>query len=127
MRNRAKCRLCNSIIESFHPTDFVECKCGEIAVDAGEALRCAAKDWANFIRVDDAGKEIPIVAKEEKEDVKPLDIQNPLSKEELVSMLSEMAKSYENLPQHAMMQPVTNYDLASSLLLVSEVFKSFLR
>jgi len=127
MRNRAKCKLCGSVIESFHSTDFVECKCGEIAVDAGEALRCAAKDWANFIRVDDSGKEIPIIAKEENCNVKPLDNDKPITKEELVSMLSEMAKSYENLPQHAMMQPVTNYDLASSLLLVSEVFKSFLR
>ena len=58
MRNRAKCKLCQSTIESFHPTDLVLCKCGEISVDAGEGLKCAAKSWENFLRVDDEGNEI---------------------------------------------------------------------
>jgi hypothetical protein len=60
MRNRAKCRLCDDIIESMHPSDLQLCKCGEIGVDGGEALKCSARDWANFLRVDDEGKETAV-------------------------------------------------------------------
>lgn len=55
-RNRAKCRLCGSIIESLHRHDFKKCSCGEIMVDGGnDYWRCGAKDWRNFIRLDDDG------------------------------------------------------------------------
>lgn len=128
MRNRAKCRLCQSIIESFHRHDYVTCTCGEIAVDGGrDYLKALAKDFTNFLRIDDEDKVIPVKVIETLDDVKPLDIPIPPTKEELISMLEEMAKSYENLPQHAMLNPVTNYDLASSLLLISQVFKALLR
>lgn len=59
MRNRAKCRRCDDIIESTHRHDFVTCKCGEIAVDGGQAyFRAAAKNFENFIRLDDEGNEV---------------------------------------------------------------------
>jgi len=59
MRNRAKCKLCNDIIESVHHHDYISCKCGEIAVDGGQHYcRCSAKSWENFIRIDDEGNEI---------------------------------------------------------------------
>ncbi len=121
MKNRAKCKLCQSIIESFHSTDYVSCKCGEISVDGGEALKCAANDWKNFVRVDDNGSEIMVKI---KEDVNPLDIQElpKPTKRELLNMLEEMAKNIENLPQAAMLSPVNHYDLYSALILISSIF-----
>jgi hypothetical protein len=43
---------------------------------------------------------------------------------ELISMMDELITSYERLPPHAMMMPITNYDMVSSLLLISQIFKS---
>jgi len=34
--NKARCLLCNTIIESSHRHDYVKCKCGAIAVDGGK-------------------------------------------------------------------------------------------
>ena len=60
MKNRAKCKLCNSIVESFHPTDHVICKCGEIELNGGDAMYAKANDFRNFVRVDDLGNEITV-------------------------------------------------------------------
>lgn len=35
IRNSAKCRNCGEVIQSFHLKDYVECKCGAIAIDGG--------------------------------------------------------------------------------------------
>ena len=44
MRNRAKCKLCSSVIESYHRYDEVSCKCGEINISGGndvlEVISC---------------------------------------------------------------------------------------
>ena len=41
VRNRARCKLCNDIIESKYRHDFVSCKCGAIFIDGGrDYLRC---------------------------------------------------------------------------------------
>jgi hypothetical protein len=141
MKNRAKCKLCSSVIESFHPEDYVTCKCGEIAVDGGDALKCIARNWENFIRIDDKGNEIIIKVKEkstksiqqptnetsEKQDEHESDNTNKAnhrpSREELLDMLSEMIKSIENLPPHAMSVPVTQYDFYSLLSIILVVLK----
>ena len=123
MKNRAKCKLCQSIIESFHLHDHVTCKCGEISVSGGvQEYNCSANDWGNFLRVDDLGNEIIVKIKdEEKDEAKPLYTEKP-SREEKLKMLDEMIKSYESLPQSAMTSPVTAYDLVSALLLVRSLF-----
>ncbi|HKX20463.1 MAG TPA: hypothetical protein VJM74_02205 [Nitrososphaeraceae archaeon] len=125
MKNRAKCRLCNSIIESFHQHDIVMCKCGEIQVEGGDSLKCAAKDWNNFLRVDDLGNEIivKVDSKTSQSQAESLSSHKP-DKDELLKMLDEMIKSYERLPNQAMLQPVSNYDLASALLLISSIFRT---
>jgi hypothetical protein len=65
MRNRAKCKGCGEIIESFHRDDYVTCTCGEIAGDGGkDYYGAAAKNWNNFLRVDDFDNIIPIQVKE---------------------------------------------------------------
>jgi len=125
MKNRAKCKLCQSIIESFYETDYVECKCCNISVSGGLRMECAAIDWTNFIRVDDQGNEIiPKVIEKAKEDVKQLYNEEKPSKEKLLEMLDEMIKSYENLPDNAKYSPVNHYDMLSVLLLVSSILRS---
>lgn len=129
MKNRAKCNLCKSIIESFHRHDYVSCKCGEISIDGGdEYYKCRANDFKNFLRVDDEGNEIIVIFKsnQEKEENKNDEVKrgSKPSKKELLDMLEIMIKSYENLPAHAMITPITNYDFLSALLLLLAVFKS---
>lgn len=120
MKNRAKCKLCKSIIESFYDGDYVSCKCGEISVSGGSKLECSAKDWNNFLRVDDQGNEIIVTI---KDDIKPFDISHKPNKKELLNMLEEMIKSYERLPEHAMLSPVTQSDLVASLLLLLSILR----
>lgn len=122
MRNRAKCKLCKTIIESYHPGDYVDCKCGEISVSGGAAMFCAAKSWDNFVRVDD--KDSEIVTKV-LDDVKPVDnYDKKPTKKELIEMLERDITNIENMPQAAMTAPITHYDLASSLLLLLAIFKA---
>jgi len=128
MRNRAKCKLCNTIIESFHQHDYVKCKCDEIAVDGGpDGCRVMAKNWDNFLRVDDSGKEYPIKVKEKEEvPVKEEQFEDTYkpSLQDLLSMLEDHIASIERLPPIAMTTPITHYDWASSLILVSTVLRS---
>ena len=128
MKNRAKCNLCKEVIESFHLYDFVTCKCGEISIDGGQAsFKCGAKDWSNFIRIDDQGKEIPVTIEdknspitENKDDQKL--VYKP-TKTELINMLEEMIKNIDGLPQHAMTSPINHYDFSSLLILLLALFK----
>ena len=131
MKNRAKCKLCLSIVESFHSDDYVECKCGEIAVDRGDAMICYAKSFDNFIRVDDEGNEIVVkLVDKESRDAINKEIESklsesaaPVSKNELIFMLTQMIDTIEALPQHAKMAPITHYDYLSLLVLVLALFK----
>ncbi len=120
MKNRAKCRLCQSVIESFHSTDYVMCKCGEIAVDAGSAMKCFAQSWENFIRVDDNNNEIVVKVQQSPSDTTLNDktLSNKPTIDDLLDMLDEMTKSIERLPQQAMTLPITHYDHYSSLMLI---------
>ena len=36
IRNRARCKLCNTIVESKTVHDFQACKCGKMFVDGGK-------------------------------------------------------------------------------------------
>ena len=123
MKNRAKCKLCQSIIESFHSTDYVVCNCGEIFVDGGAALGCGANEWFNFLRVDDQGNEI-VVKVQEKEEIEPIPESHKPNKKQLLDMLDEMIKNVENLPSHAMLTPINHYDYCSLMILLSSIFRS---
>lgn len=131
MKNRAKCKLCQSIIESFHRYDYVTCQCAEIAISGGrDVYEVYAKSFENFLRIDDLDNEIMV--KEQKDfkevysdpkDVKQLYNDNP-TREDKLKLLDEMIKTYENLPPNALNAPITGYDLLSSLLLVSSILRS---
>lgn len=44
--NKAKCLVCNTIIESKHRHDFVTCPCGNLHVDGGyDYLKRGCKNW----------------------------------------------------------------------------------
>ena len=123
MRNRAKCDLCKEVLESFTRQDYVECKCGAIAISGGQyALNVFAKDFNNVRRIDDLGNEIiPKVQDKEKAE----DIESPKPNyKDLLDMLDNMIKSYEDLPQGALSAPASNCDLLSALLLFSALFKA---
>ncbi len=123
MRNRAKCKKCGNVVESFHSTDLIYCKCGQIGVDGGDAFRCYAEDWSNFIRLDDLGNEIKVKVKDETKE--EIDISPPKpDRENLLEILNEMIKSIENLPPQAMNTYVTQYDLYSFMLIVQSILKS---
>lgn len=126
MRNRAKCKLCNSIIESFHRHDYVTCTCGEISVDGGrDYFRASAKEWTNFIRIDDFDKEIPVkVAEDTPEKVADEIKQKPQTKKEVLDLLESTIKSLNELPSQAMTSPINHYDYVSLLYLLSALFKS---
>ncbi len=115
MRNQAKCKLCNSIIESLSPEEYAECQCGEISVSGGNDLKCSAKNWNNFCRIDDEGNEVVISVKNDSS--KP-------SKKEMIGMIDDMAKNIERLPSSAMLSPITHYDFVSLLMLLSSILKS---
>jgi hypothetical protein len=109
MRNRAKCKLCKSIIESFHSADYVGCQCGEIAIDGGDyRFKNYAKNWENFIRIDDLGNEIPIkIVDPEKKETEEKKEENILS----LSTFFQMIENLNQLPEHVKDQAVTNRDL----------------
>lgn len=125
MKNRAKCKLCESVIESFHQYDYVSCKCGEISIDGGNSsFKCAANNWDNFLRLDDEDN-IIIPKIQEKDDVKPLYNENEKpTKEDLIKILEDMVKNIEALPSHAMTQPVNQYDLMGLMMLLISLFKA---
>ncbi len=123
MRNRAKCKKCLSVIESFFKDDYVACKCSSIAIAGGtSSYEVYANDFNDFLRVDDQDNEIVVkVEGSDKEPVKEGD--SSISKKELIDMLDEMQKSIERLPQHALVEPISHYELSSLLLLLSAIFR----
>lgn len=126
LRNRAKCKLCNSILESFHRYDYVECDCGEISISGGNDIHeCYAKDWNNFLRLDDKDKVITVIVKEDISSLKPEPeaVSKP-SRDELLEMLDTMIKSIEDLPDHAKTSPISHWDYVSGLILLSEILRS---
>lgn len=128
MRNRAKCKLCESIIESQDRNDYVTCSCGEISVDGGnEYHRCRASDWANFLRVDDDDNIIiPIIKEKETPPILNEEPVTPhwMTKDEALEKLREMAKRISDLPPEAIYAPINHADFCSLLLLLWEILKA---
>jgi hypothetical protein len=122
VRNRAKCKLCGDVLESFHRYDHVSCKCGEISISGGDyAFETSAKSYDNFLRVDDEGNEIIVKFKDQSHD----NVQGSKpNKKDLIDSLDHMISSIENLPEHAKSHPINHYDFASALMLLRAIFLS---
>lgn len=128
MRNRAKCKLCQEIIESFHNHDFVYCKCKEIYVDGGtNCYRAGANDFSNFIRVDNEGLEIEVKIVDKAQDIPEKqsnqDIPKEPTREDLLKMFDDFIKTYEDLPEQAMRLPINHYDHLSLMCLIRAILK----
>lgn len=121
MKNQAKCKLCESVIESFFLDDYVMCKCEEIAIWGGaHELGCKVKtSWDNFLRLDEKGKEIPVRYQGKQEPPK----EPPLpTRKQLIDELGIMIEKDTELPEKALYQPVTHYDLLRYATLVHLIF-----
>lgn len=125
MRNRAKCRKCNCIIESINPHDWIYCSCSEIGLSGGkDSYKCYAGDFSNFLRVDDENNEIIVKVKESTlSDNGSSDVPT-LERNDLLNMLDEMIKSIEGLPEHAKLTAINHYDHSSLLYLLAAIFRS---
>ncbi len=114
MRNRAKCKACESIIESMNSQDECGCACGKISVSGGDKMGCAATDWSLFLRVDDENNVIVPNIKEAA----------PVTKEDLLLALDDMIHRIEEMPKQAMIISINHYDFVSLLILLSSIFRS---
>jgi len=140
MRSRAKCKACQTIIESTEIGQYVLCKCGKIGVEGGEELfRAMFHSQDDFLIVDDEGNEIvpgrrptdaeikelsKDLAWEQDKDkiVTDLTAAKP-TKSQILEMLDEMRKSYERLPEHARYAPVSHVDFIQLMLFISALFR----
>jgi hypothetical protein len=126
MRNRAKCKLCKDVLESFHRHDYVTCSCGQISIDGGnDCYKASALNWSNFLRVDDEGNEI--IPKIEDANM-PSDngfsektLSQPITKKDLLKQLDAMIENIEKLPNMAMSLPINHYDFVSALILLQAI------
>lgn len=125
MRNRAKCKLCNDIIESLGANQWVKCKCGEVSINGGPfKYEVSVGDYANMLRVDDDGNEVAIKVKQaEGQDSKEDTFGLKPSRDELLGMLLEQINNSENLPMHVRSSFVTYLELESALLLIYAILK----
>lgn len=124
MRNRAKCKLCQTVIESFHLYDYVSCKCGDIAISGGmQKFEVFYKNIGSFMRIDDEGNEILVKEDDKKNESLPEETPDKLSKKEQLDMLEAMIKNIENLPQNAMSLPINHYDFYSFMLVVLSILR----
>lgn len=99
--------------------DYVTCKCGEIAVDGGqEYWRCAAKDWHNFLRIDDDGREVEIKVIEKEEPIPEALPQPKPKKEEVIKLIREQIRICDLDNEARARQPLTNYDFGAILYLL---------
>ena len=113
-----------STIESYALNDFVQCKCGEIGVSGGTLkYSVIANDLTNVIRIDDEGNEIiPKIV--EKDELVELKEKSKPNKKELLTMLDDMIHNIERLPEHAKSQPISHYDYASLITLISCILRA---
>lgn len=127
MRNIGKCKLCQSVIESHFTGDVVSCKCGEITVYDGGAMRMQCNNIENFLRVDDLGNEIVVhyVDKhaDKANDDRPNEPPKCFTYDECVEMLENRVKYYGELPEHVLQSPIDHCDLVNFMLDVLNIFK----
>lgn len=112
MLNRIKCKKCGDILELIEGLgDVLFCKCNEIAVHCHKKqIMCSNPN--GFEKVDDAGNPI----------MPHTDTTEP-SRADLLKELDSMISNFSELPQHAMLTPITHYDFASALILLSEILR----
>lgn len=124
-RNRAKCKLCNEVIESFVLNDYVECSCGEIAISGGSYKYLVfAKDWNNLLRVSELNEEIAVTEENKAEaNAESAQEENGISLKDVLYSLESAATGIRNLPLHAQTSYVTHLDHLSLIVVAHQLFK----
>lgn len=127
MKNRAKCKLCQSVIESFHATDHVMCKCGEVELNGGDAMFARANDFNNFLRVDEQGNEVLVSYKRidgEKEANDPVE-QPPeyFTAEDHVKYLERLLELDEDFLDKGHNQPMSRVEVIQYMRYIVKLFK----
>ena len=129
---RAKCKLCNNIVEIKNRIDMFSCPCGEITIDYITAHMHASlkTDKSNLLFVDEDDNEIVPASwtteqiiidrkvEEMGEDV------NLGSRRELLSMIDALIHNIDSMPNQGRFAPVTHSDFAELLSLVAALFRS---
>lgn len=125
MRNRAKCKLCEDIIESSG-TEWVSCSCSHIGIGGGEKYYgTVAVDYTNFLRIDDDGNEIPVTyvekepAKQQVEQAAEEEPTYTLTKQDKIDSLKGILDAINNVPPDRF---ITHYDYHQSLCLIISIF-----
>lgn len=128
MKNRAKCRLCGDILESLTQFDVVECSCKEISIWGGEyELRCHARDFKNFLRIDDRGAERQVkyieVHEEDQKNEASEPVPKALTRQELIDEIDTLVQYISDYPPHKLHSACTYADLRDFVSLLSSVLK----
>jgi hypothetical protein len=127
VKNRAKCKLCLSIIESCHPTDLVVCKCGEIELNGGDAMYSRANDYNNFLRVDDLGNEKAVqykrIDKPKESDDSVEDVPEELHSEEPLKYLERLLELDEEFLSKGHNQPMSRIEVIQYMRDIIKLFK----
>lgn len=122
MRNRAKCKLCSSIIESLTKEDHISCECGEIEISGGnEAFLIKAKDFTNFIRIAEDDSEIKPVIMEKKKEQLPLPAEMQEQKiTQTAAIFKEMVQRLERMKIEELTSPMSHQDFLYFLYLFAD-------
>lgn len=128
MKNRAKCRLCGDVIESLTQYDIVECSCKEISIWGGEyELRCHARDFKNFLRIDGEGRERQVkyidINEANESNGQAEDEPKKPTREELIEELDTLIKYIGDYPPHKLHSACSYADLRDFCSLISSVLK----
>ena len=120
VKNRAKCKVCNTIMHAKEPYIRVLCNCGRCFIELEmDKTLCGTDEWSNLVFVDDEGNEIVLNSPEETEV-----IPEKISKKQLIEQMKDMIRSYDNLPPRALYEPVLTIDMKNLMLLVVGILES---
>ena len=127
MKNRAKCKLCHSIIESHFSGDVMYCKCGAISVFGGDSMDMAPFGSPNFLRIDEQGNEVVVSYKRidgEKEANDPVE-QPPeyFTAEDHVKYLERLLELDEDFLDKGHNQPMSRVEVIQYMRYIVKLFK----
>lgn len=127
MRKRAKCKLCNTVVETKNNFDIWSCPCGEISIDriSGAFHANVKNDIDNLILVDNDGNEIiPKISSAIEDSEQTTHKIDKGGLEELLYILDKYAENLHNLPPEARQSPITHSDFGALITLLSSIFRA---
>lgn len=120
MTTRAKCRLCNDLIESMSCHHYVTCECGEISIGSGSDggyIRCRANNPENLLRLDDEDNVILPPVRDGTGSTEP-------PKQYNLAKLCAMIDRIESLPPQSLYAPINHADYASLLRELLDILRA---